>query len=85
MVIGRWNYDKQDYEPYKVGDDWHMPLYCENMDEIVNCACCGRKITYGACYTSRELHTGKGLGYPVCPTCYDTEVAREDTYRRKGQ
>ena len=83
MVIGKWNYEKQDYEPYNIPDNWKTPLYCENMDEIINCACCGRKVTYGVCYTSREIQTGSGLGYPVCPTCHDAELARENTYNKK--
>lgn len=82
MVIGKWNYEKQDYEPHNIPDDWKTPLYCEDMDEIINCAACGSKISYGMCFTSRELHTGHGLGYAICPRCHEVEVGRENHYNK---
>jgi hypothetical protein len=40
------------------------------MGAIVNCACCGKRLPFGECYTSREIHTGLGFGYAVCGDCY---------------
>lgn len=43
------------------------------MDEVVNCARCGKKIKYGDCYTSKQIHNDFGFGYAVCPECYEKE------------
>ena len=52
-MLRRWNYDEQAYEPYEVPDNWNVKSYSEDMDEIVNCPHCGRKVTFGSCYTSK--------------------------------
>ena len=82
-MLRRWNYDKQTYEPYEVSDDWNVKSFAIDMDEIVNCPHCGRKVTFGNCYTSREIHTPSGFGYAVCESCYNTERAIEDEWRNK--
>jgi transcription elongation factor Elf1 len=51
---------------------WHTPLIAE-LDEIINCADCGKQVTYGDCYTSLTIHTNTGMGYPVCEKCYEKE------------
>lgn len=76
MIAGKWNYDKREYDLYVTPEEWHTPLYCEDMDEIINCAACGRELPYGDCYTSKEIHSGGGLGYPVCEECYVEEWVR---------
>lgn len=85
MVVGKWNYETHDYEPYVIPDDWYSPLYSDDMDEIVNCSSCGRKITFGECYTSREIQNGIGFGYPVCEKCYEEEWERERYWRNKKE
>lgn len=82
-TINRWNYDKQTYEPYEVPDDWNVKSLAFDMDEIVNCPHCGQKVTFGSCYTSREIHTQSGFGYAVCESCYNTERALENEWRNK--
>ena len=52
MIVGKWNYEKHNYEPYKIPNDWNCKTYSEDMDEIINCAQCGRSIKIGNCYTS---------------------------------
>lgn len=81
--LNRWNYEMQKYDPYGVPDNWNIKSYSDDMDEIVNCPHCGNKVTYGSCYTSREIHTLHGFGYGVCEKCYDTERTRENEWRSK--
>ena len=84
-TIRRWNYDKQAYEPYEISDEWTVRSYSNDMDEIVNCPHCGRKVTFGECYTSKEIHTECGFGYAVCEECYDMERTREKEWRKREQ
>lgn len=76
MVLNKWNYEKQDYEPYEVPDDWNVKMYSNDMDEIINCCQCGCSVKYGECYTSKEVHNNFGFGYMVCEKCYDGEWVR---------
>lgn len=82
-TLNRWNYETQEYDPYGVPDDWNVKSYSDDMDEIVNCPHCGKEVTYGSCYTSREIHTPNGFGYAVCEKCYDVERTRENKWRNK--
>ena len=82
MIVGKWNYEQREYDPYKLNDDWNTPMWSEDMREIVNCAQCGREIKFGDCYTSREIHNRFGLGFPVCESCYEAEWEREREVRR---
>ena len=76
MILKKWNYDKHIYEPYEVPEEWIIKIYSENMDEIINCLHCGKEVKYGETYTSHEVHTEIGLGYPVCEKCYAKENER---------
>ena len=82
-TLNRWNYDKQIYEPYDVPDNWNVKSYGFDMNEIVNCPHCGNEVTFGSCYTSKEIHTPHGFGYAVCEKCYDAERTRENEWRNK--
>lgn len=81
--LNRWNYETQKYDPYGVPDDWNVKSYSDDMDEIVNCPHCGKKVTFGSCYTSKEIHTPHGFGYAVCENCYNIERAIENRWRNK--
>lgn len=76
-VIKKWNYETKEYDNYKVPSDWITPLWVDDMDTIINCVQCGKKVKYGECYTSKEIHNSFGLGYCVCENCHDLEVKRE--------
>ena len=82
MLLRRWNYKKREYGPYEVPDDWNVKTYSNDMDEIINCANCGRKIPFGYGYTSREIHTQLGMGFSVCEECMEAEWETEKKYRR---
>ncbi len=78
----KWDEKKGAYEPYEVPDDWKLLCYSEDMNEICNCAQCGREMRYGDAYTSFQVHTEIGFGYMVCERChFDIEVPE----RRKGR
>lgn len=74
----KWNFKTSTYEPYTIPTNWHTPLYTNDMDEVVNCAECGRKMKFGDCYTSLSIHDDIGFGYPVCHECYLKEWNERD-------
>lgn len=77
-ILQKWNIEKDEYEPYGVPDDWNVKTYSDDMDEVINCAQCGKKIACGEGYTSLEVHTPAGFGYSVCEDCYfNGEVKRK--------
>lgn len=49
--------------------------YCDNMDELVVCPHCGKTITFGRSFTSRQICTEYGFGYAVCGRCCKRELA----------
>lgn len=83
----KWNREMRKYTPYEVPGNWHCPLTCNDMQELVNCASCGKKLLYGDTFTSMEIHDDIGVGYGVCGECYSEELLRrrerEGEYRNK--
>ncbi|MFQ6793822.1 MAG: hypothetical protein ACLRT4_13770 [Thomasclavelia sp.] len=67
-------------------DRWKIPyelpqgasLYEKDMEKIVACAECGKKIRYGNSYTSRRIQNLVGFGYAVCGECYAKEWKDND-------
>ena len=76
-MLRKWNYKTHEYDPYEVPDEWNVSTFESDMDTIVNCAECGKLITFGQGYTSRKIHTPFGMGYVVCKDCYDKEIEEE--------
>ena len=63
-------------EPYTPPvEDGYYPIYCDNMDKKFNCAQCGKEITFGEGYTSREIFSGP-WGHMVCRECMEHEYER---------
>lgn len=81
--IGKWNYETKEYDPYTPDPSWKIVLLSYDMDEPINCTSCGKDMVFGNGYTSKELHTHMGFGYPVCEDCYEQEVKRDETDRRR--
>lgn len=77
MVLRKWNNKAHEYDPYEVPGDWYVSIFEVNMDTVVNCAECGKKIMFGQGYTSRKIHTRYGMGYVVCKDCYGKEIEEE--------
>lgn len=80
MIISKWEWNKKDYIPYKIPDEWNCKTYGEDMAEIINCPHCGEKLELGDSYTSLELHWGLGMGFCVCGKCYAKEWERKRNY-----
>ncbi len=58
------------YTPPVKGGNY--PVYCDSMDEKVNCAQCGKEIKYGNGYVSIEIFSG-AFGHTVCEECHEKE------------
>lgn len=79
----KYNFRTKKYESYNIPIDWRTPLVCEDLNEKINCANCGRKTIYGSTYTSLKIHNGFGLGYPVCHYCYQKEWKERELYGKE--
>ena len=71
----KWDHKTKKYSSYELPKG--CLLYSPDLDKMTVCAQCGKKITFGEGYTSREIHNHIGLGYPVDEDCYKKEFARE--------
>lgn len=75
MKAGKWNYQTHEYDEYELPKKAMM--YTDNMDEVCQCASCGKDMLFGDGYTSLEIHTDLGLGLIVCADCYEQEFQRK--------
>ena len=80
----KWDCVKHEYTPYEIPSDWYCPLLCDALNTQINCASCGKKMTFGEGYTSHFIHTFGGFGYYVCEECMEKEWAAEKAARKKG-
>lgn len=71
-TVNKYNYDTKKYEVFNIPES--TPLWTEDMNEIIMCAECHREIKFGDSYTSMTIHSGAGLGFPVCESCYYQEM-----------
>ena len=76
-MLRKWNYEKHKYEAHYVPVNWNVKIYADNMEEIINCAHCGKKIKAGDSYTSCEIHNEVGIGYGICEKCFNKEMLRK--------
>lgn len=72
--IKKWNFLKRAYEPY-TPPAGRISLYEPVMETPIVCASCGKQMTFGDGYTSSELHNSFGMGYTVCVSCHEAEMA----------
>lgn len=77
VMLRKWNYEKHKYEAHYVPVNWNVKIYADNMEEIINCAHCGKKIKAGDSYISYEIHNEVGIGYGVCEKCFNKEMLRK--------
>lgn len=75
----KWNWKTHKYDEYELPKKAMM--YTDNMDEVCQCASCGKDMVFGDGYTSMEIHTDLGLGYIVCEECYEKEWNRRKDYK----
>lgn len=72
-LLQKWNFVTREYEYYPVPAEWETVVIAD-LDKEVNCAGCGKKLRYGECYCSTQIHTEfTGFGYAVCRDCYRKE------------
>ena len=77
----RWNEKEHKYEPFTVPSSYICRMYSDDMDLVVNCPHCGRKVLYGNGYTSCQIFESNGLfGYAVCPECHERELKERYEY-----
>lgn len=87
MVVNKYDFVTKKYTKVEIPDDWHTPLFTNNMKEIINCISCGTKIEYGEGYTSLKYHNSCGLGYCVCHKCYYEKewVEKINAYKKEEE
>ena len=71
----KWNPKLHKYEEYN--PKFPITMYSDNMELIVFCSQCGKKVKYGETFTSLEVHNNNGFGYAVCGECYNQEYKRK--------
>lgn len=79
----KWNLRLRQYEPYTLPAGWVCPQICEDMEMPINCASCGKQMTYGQGFTSRIIQTDGGMSYSVCWDCKNREWAAEKAAREE--
>ena len=83
MIVGKWNYEKHEYDDYTVPNNWKITTFCVDDKGIINCVQCGKQIIADDGYVSLEVHTPVGFGYLVCNYCYDEELKRRKKYKNE--
>ena len=82
----RWSYKTQSYIKYDVPKKWKCLIYCDDMDEKINCAECGKEITFGESYSSHRIFNDSGVfSHMVCPECHEREYEEEKRYRHASK
>ncbi|MCL2632330.1 MAG: hypothetical protein FWD45_04525 [Coriobacteriia bacterium] len=80
MQIRKWNYATRAYDIVELPDDWRVSFFETDMDTLVNCPHCGKSLSFGEAYTSRQFHSKAGFGYGVFTDCYKKEWDLERIY-----
>ena len=83
-TLRKWDEWERAYYPYDIPDDWEVTAFAIDMDKVVNCARCGRKVVFGDTYTSCQIHTSHGFGYAVCESCHDREWRERRAAEKEG-
>ena len=80
----RWNYKTKSYVKYEVPLKWNCPVFCADMDEKINCAECGKEVTFGETYSSFRIFNDSGVfSHMVCPECHEREYKEGKSNRGK--
>lgn len=78
MKAQKWDFKARKYYDYDLPEG--VCLYSADMDKVIACAQCGKRILFGDSYPSRRIyaiHSTHGFGYAVCEQCYDKEWKEE--------
>lgn len=79
IALRRWDYKTETYLPFASPAN-NLFLFCQDMQAPVDCASCGKQMVYGDTYTSQEIHTSVGMGFPVCEDCHEVEWQRRNDH-----
>ena len=74
MILWKWDFRRHEYRPFGVPNDRKVRAWCADLSEKIDCANCGRSITFGESLTSLTIHTHMGIGFAVCKACQDEEI-----------
>ena len=75
-LLSKWNYRKHEYEPYPIPDDWDVEFYGDDMEKVISCAGCGKKIKVGDSFNSMSIYTWHGFSYLVCGDCMKEDIKK---------
>lgn len=75
-IIRKWDYKTKQYIAY-ITPATIISVYSDDLDQPVDCANCGLRMTYAVGYTSKTLHNMAGFGFSVCEKCYKEECEEE--------
>ena len=84
-TLRKWDHKAHEYKPFPVPDDGVFVVCSDDLNQVVNCCQCLKKLLRGSAYTSLEVHNQFGLGYPVCEECYQKEWERERATRMEEE
>ena len=67
-----WDESAGDYSEVDVPDGcMHLG---HDLEAMVTCPSCGKKVKYGSCYASHRFFVPKGIwALAVCPACHERE------------
>lgn len=77
----KWDFEKRKYETVEISDN--CSTFEFGLERKVECPGCGKMITYGEKYTSRQYYTDYGLGFCVCSDCKEKEWEEELQYKKE--
>lgn len=75
--VRKYDRSKHAYNPpVELPKEWHTPLIADDMNQMINCAGCGKELKFGNSFTSMIICDMSGaFGFPVCEECYQKELA----------
>lgn len=75
MKAKKWDCKTRKYYDYDLPEG--ACLYSADMDKVIACAQCGKRMLFGDGYASRRICPESGFGYAVCKQCYEKEWREE--------
>lgn len=78
----RWDFDLHEYVNYDIPKDWKCRCISNDLSEKINCASCGKELTFGESYTSCEIFDDSGFwGMNVCEEC--SRISLDKKFKEK--
>lgn len=75
MLLRRWNFIKRKFELFKV-PDYRKVAVCSDLEHMyskIDCAICGKPITFGIAFSSLAVIDYRGNGYAICREYHSAE------------